>query len=35
MGHASEQVMLWVFIAIGFIVPGVVMWFDDSKLHSK
>lgn len=31
----DEQVLMFIFIAIVFIVPGIVLLFDDSKIHSK
>jgi hypothetical protein len=35
MEHANESTLMWVFITIAFIIPGVVLWFDDAKIHGK
>lgn len=35
MEHANEQTLMWIFIAITFIIPGMVLVFDDAKVHGK
>jgi len=35
MEHANESTLMWVFLTIAFIVPAVVLWFDDAKIHNK
>lgn len=35
MEHANESTLLWIFITITFIIPGIVVLFDDSKVHGK
>ncbi len=35
MEHGNEQTLMLIFIAIAFVIPGIVMWFDDAKIHQK
>ena len=35
MEHANESTLMWIYIAIAFIIPGIVVLFDDSKVHGK
>ncbi len=35
MEHANESTLMWVFLTIAFIIPGIVLWFDDTKIHNK
>lgn len=30
----NDQFLLFVYIAIVMIVPGIVLWFDDGEVHS-
>lgn len=29
----DDQLLLFIFLAIAMIIPGIVLWFDDSKIH--
>ncbi len=35
MEHANESTLLWIYIAITFIIPAVCVIFDDAKVHGK
>lgn len=29
----DDQLLLFIFLAIAIIIPGMVVWFDDGKIH--
>ncbi len=35
MEHANESTLMWIYIAITFIIPGIVLLLDDAKVHGK
>ena len=35
MEHANESTLMWIYIAITFIIPGLVLVGDDAKIRSK
>ena len=35
MEHANDSLLMWIFLSIVFVIPGIVMWFDDAKIHGK
>lgn len=35
MEHANESTLMWIFLAITFIIPGIVLWGDDAKIHNR
>jgi hypothetical protein len=30
----DEQTLMLIYLAIALIIPGLVLWFDDSKIHN-
>ena len=35
MEHANESTLMWIYIGIVFIIPAMVLWFDDGLIHNK
>jgi len=31
----NDQVLWFIFIAIIMLIPGIVLWFDDRKIHEN
>jgi hypothetical protein len=31
----DDNTLMMIFMAIAIIIPGIVLWFDDSKFHNR
>ncbi len=31
----SDQILMLLFIGMAIVIPGIVMLFDDSKIHNR
>jgi len=31
----NDQTLLLIYLAIAIVIPGIVLWFDDHKVHNQ